>query len=996
MLISTAMIGTTLSHFRITAKLGEGGMGEVYLAEDTNLQRQVALKILPTALSNDKRAKDRFLQEALAASSLDHANVCTLYEVGETDDGQMFLAMAYYGGDTLRERISESALDIDEALRLASQIAKGLCRAHHSGVVHRDIKPANVVLSEHGQAKIVDFGLALLAEGARLTRPGTTVGTPAYMSPEQIHGEAIDSRTDIWSTTAMLYEMLTGSLPFAGANESAIIYSILNEDPKPPQRQGKPLPADIRQILDRGLAKNPADRYQDAADLAADLDRARRQSSERTLTLETTAVPREDSRKPWPMIALLALVVGIVAYLGLQQLGDNQAPAPSTATVEPEASVIAVLPFTVRGSPDYEYLSEGLVDLLSTKLDGAGELRSVDSHALLSYAAQEFEESVGPGEAAQVAGHFGASLYLLGEVLEAGDQLHISASLYSAEQPQPLSRASVEGPAVQIFELLDGLTSELLAEQISGPSAQVNRTAALTTESLPALKKYLQAEELLRGGHFTDSLTIFQQAVELDPEFALAWYRLSVAAEWATRRELVEEAAAQAVRLSDRLSVHYRQLLEARLAARRGEPVEAERLYRNILRSHPDDVEAWSQLSEVLSHHSYLTGISMTESRQPWLKVLELEPDYVMGLWHLARVAGKEGEREELAVINGRIRALNPEADRLVETLSLEAFGSDDVSAQQEILATLRDSSDTVVGVTAWSLSMVYDDFDALAAIAKVLTDPSRSADSQRLGWTVTAYMDLARGRWTTGRKSLESLKSVSRAAALEHGGLLMTLEFTPTSDLEREELLAELERWDPTQELPSLERSNFYAGHEEFRPQIRQYLMAVLQAQLGRASAVDSAQSLVELPGNERARAVARDLARGVRARWLLSQGNQAGALRELEALTFETLSYQDAMASPYLSLAAERYLKAQLLVELGKAERAMPILTSFSETSFFDDVFVAPSHYLRGEAFNTLDQPEKAAQHYNRFLEFWKDCEAPLCEQVEEARKQLANLKN
>jgi tetratricopeptide (TPR) repeat protein len=676
-------------------------------------------------------------------------------------------------------------------------------------------------------------------------------------------------------------------------------------------------------------------------------------------------------------------------------MGSRASTGEPPVAIQPAASVsaIAVLPFTVRGSAEYDYLAEGLVDLLSTKLDGAGELRSVDSHALLSYASQEFDGPLDPAAAKQTAEHFGASLYLLGEVLEAGNRLHISATLYSHDQQKPLSRATQEGEASQIFDLLDQLTSELLAEQISGPSAQVSRMAALTTSSLPALKKYLQAEDLLRAGHFTDALTVFQEAVDLDPDFALAWYRLSVAAEWATRRDLSDQAATRAASLSDRLSGHYRRLLEARLTARRGDPIEAESFYRNILSSHPEDVEAWAQLSEVLSHHGYLTGLPLTSSREAWEKVLELEPDYVMGLWHLARVAGAEGDGPKLQEINQRIVALNPEADRLVETLALEAFGGHSLRDQQEILETLRGSTDTIVGVTIWSVALVYDDFEGIATMAEVLTEPSRSYEARRLGHAIRVYMDMARGRWSDTQTGLESLARISQAAAMEYGGLLATLDLAPTTESDLEELLGELKRWDTSLEPAALVPTNFLAAHDEIRPQVRHYLIGVMEAQLGRESAVASAAELEALPGTDRARDLAQDLARGIRARWLLSQGDPAGALRELDSLTYEALSYQDTMSSPFLSLSPERYLKATLLVEMGEYERALPILSSFSETSFFDEVFVAPSHFLRGEAYAALGQPEMAFEHYSRFIELWQDCQLPLCSRVEDAHSRLTS---
>ena len=254
------MIGETISHYRIIAKLGEGGMGEVYQAEDTKLDRSVALKFLPAELTRNPEAKARFVQEARAASALDHPNICTIYEVDETNEGRLFIAMACYEGETLKERIARGPLPLDETFDIARQVAGGLAKAHERDIVHRDIKPANIFITHDGLVKILDFGV---------TRTGTTLGTAAYMSPEQARGEDVDHRTDIWSLGVVLYEMVTGRRPFQGDYEQAVVYSILNTEPNAPSQLRKDIPRIIENITIKTLQKNREDRYENLQELLA-------------------------------------------------------------------------------------------------------------------------------------------------------------------------------------------------------------------------------------------------------------------------------------------------------------------------------------------------------------------------------------------------------------------------------------------------------------------------------------------------------------------------------------------------------------------------------------------------------------------------------------------------------------------------------------------------------------------------------------------------------
>jgi len=293
------MIGTTVSHYKILEKIGEGGMGVVYKTEGTKLKRTVALKFLPLEMMRDQEAKERFIQEAQAAAALNHPNICTVYEIDEAD-GHNFIAMEYIEGHSLKEKISSGPIGIDEALDIIGQISEGLREAHANGIVHRDIKPANIMLTKRNQAKIMDFGLAKLEWGVELTKTATIMGTVAYMSPEQAKGEKVDLRTDIWALGAVLYEMLSGERPFESNRDQAVIYSILEEDPKSISKMRKNVPSELDHLVLKCLEKNPNNRYKNMASLYSDLKSV-------SSRIKSTSSPKSITEKK-PSIAVLPFV----------------------------------------------------------------------------------------------------------------------------------------------------------------------------------------------------------------------------------------------------------------------------------------------------------------------------------------------------------------------------------------------------------------------------------------------------------------------------------------------------------------------------------------------------------------------------------------------------------------------------------------------------------------------------------------------------------------
>ena len=334
------MIGRTISHYKITEKVGGGAMGVVYGAEDLRLNRPVALKFLPTSIEADEERKRRFLLEAKAASALDHPNICTIHQIDETDDGQMFIVMSYYKGETLKSKIDRGRLPLDDALHFARQTAQGLAKARQAGIVHRDIKPANLIVTTDGVVKILDFGLALLVEETKITMPGSLLGTPAYMSPEQAQGGDVTHRTDVWSLGVVLYEMVSGKRPFKGEYQSAIIYSLLHEAPAPLTDLPAAVSDELNRVINKALAKAPEERYSEVEQMLADLQGVSK-LLEGSVVVSLAAEQKPPAPKGVPAfaVAAAAAVVLLAAVFYLSRSPQSGSLADQAAVSSPPIAV---------------------------------------------------------------------------------------------------------------------------------------------------------------------------------------------------------------------------------------------------------------------------------------------------------------------------------------------------------------------------------------------------------------------------------------------------------------------------------------------------------------------------------------------------------------------------------------------------------------------------------------------------------------------------------
>ena len=965
------MIGQTIAHYKILEKLGEGGMGEVYLAEDTELERKVALKFLPPHTGMDPDILTRFKREAKAAAALNHPNIITVYEVGEHDE-RPFIAMAYVEGDLLSDVISRGELPIEKALDIVEQACDGLGKAHKAGIVHRDVKPANIFVDRDGRVKILDFGLAMREGGRKLTKAESTVGTIYYMSPEQASGADIDQRSDIFSLGVVLYELIAGRPPFTGDHSAAILYSIANEQPQPLSRYNSKATPELERIVKKALAKNPGDRYQSMADLAVDL----------RLFYDSSAAAGARSSRNVLKFAIPTSVVFLAVLLVLVFKPFRVEISPDQIAVAGENRLAIMYFENMVDRGDSKRLGEIVTDLLITNLSRTENLQVVSSQRLydiLKLKGQEGEKVIDRTTSTDVARAAGAKWMMLGRILQVEPTFIVSSQLIDMATGNVVTSQRVTGaPGETIFEIVDRMTGDTKGDlhipREKGVEAEIS-VADVTTNSLEAYRYYLEGKEYGERLYSREAMESYRKAIDADSTFAMAYLKLAIAAiQSSFQFQEAQAAITKAVEHSANATDKERLYIEGINAMFVANEQLALKSFEEIVERYPDEKDALSMMGTILYQLE-----EMDKAIETYEKVLELDPMDKLVYNQLAYCYQGVGDFDKaIWALDKYIELAPDEANPYDSRGDLYAYGGRLEEAIESYRKAVAIKPDFVRSVEKLGHMYLYqlDEERAREQYRQLVTSEVPAVRSS--GRYYLANMCFYRGRMKEGIEQMGLGMAADDMEGFMDFNYVMKLFGVAEAytALERfEEALGMMERSLPI--IDAILPTNI--------PEYQHMVSLAKASSLAQNKQVDRAKEI--LAGV--APAIEETSSEDLRKDYYLAQGEIA-----LEEGNFNAACRHLEKAEQMSTEFRERYLLGRAYLEAGRHNESIEVLEKVVNRYDTERISVpaasAKVHYYLGRAYEASGDHQNASEQYEQFLRIWQDGDAELRE-ISEAKARL-----